>query len=46
MPEVVKVKVFDFEVTALAPKRRSDRLSIVGEYAAAAYHRHNIAALR
>jgi hypothetical protein len=35
MPEVVKVKVFDFEVTALAPKRRSDRLSIVGEYAPA-----------
>jgi hypothetical protein len=32
VPEVVKVKVFDFEVTALAPKRRSDRLSIVGEY--------------
>ena len=32
VPEVVKVKVFDLEVTALAPKRRSDRPSIVGKY--------------
>jgi hypothetical protein len=27
----MKVKVLDIEITALAPKRRSDRLSIVGE---------------
>jgi hypothetical protein len=32
VPEVVKVKVLDFEVTALAPKCCSDGPSIVGEY--------------
>jgi hypothetical protein len=36
MPEVVKVKVVDFEVTALVSKRRSNRPSIVREYPAAA----------
>jgi hypothetical protein len=35
MPEVVKVKVVDFEVTALVSKRRSNRPSIVREYPAA-----------
>ena len=37
VPKVMKVKVFDFEVTALAPKRRSDRLSIAGEDPTAAF---------
>jgi hypothetical protein len=27
----MKVKVLDIEITPLAPKRRSDRLSILGE---------------
>ena len=34
VPEVVKVKVFDFEFAALTPKRCSNRLSIVGKYPA------------
>ena len=37
MPEVVKVKVFDLEVAALAPERRSNRPSIVRKYPAAAF---------
>ena len=32
MPEIVKTKVFDLEVSALAPKGRTDRSAIVGEY--------------
>jgi len=34
VPEVVKVKVFDFESAALTPKRCSNRLSVVGKYPA------------
>jgi hypothetical protein len=35
VPEVMKVKVLDFELAALAAKRRSDTPSIVGEYSTA-----------
>jgi len=31
MPEIVKAKVFDLEVTALAPKGCTDRSAIIGE---------------
>lgn len=34
VPEIMKVKVFDVELAALAPERRSDGPSIVGEDAA------------
>jgi hypothetical protein len=32
MPKIVKAKVFDLGVTALAPEGCADRSSIVGEY--------------
>jgi hypothetical protein len=34
VPEVVEVKVFDFEFAGLTPKSCSNRLSIVGKYPA------------